>query len=67
MKRIRAKGVRIIIFEPSIVGGSFFSSDVMSSLEEFKRISDVVVANRMSDKLADVETKVFTRDIFREN
>ena len=67
MKRIRAKGVTIVIFEPSIVGGRYFSSDVMPSLEEFKRVSDIIVANRMSDKLSDVKTKVFTRDIYREN
>lgn len=67
MKRIKAKGIEVVIYEPSYEGESFYSSTVVSSLAEFKEAANVIVANRLSEDLMDVESKVYTRDIFREN
>jgi UDPglucose 6-dehydrogenase len=67
MKRIKAKGVEIVVFEPELDATDFFGSLVVTDLDQFKKISDVIVANRKAGCLSDVDDKCFSRDIFNEN
>ena len=64
MKRIKAKGIEVVIYEPTYDEPSFFNSKVMSSLSEFKSAADVIITNRLHHDLSDVTEKVFTRDVF---
>ena len=67
MKRIKAKGIEVVIYEPVMQEDEFFHSKVIKNLDEFKNISDVIVANRLEDILSDVKEKVYTRDIFNSD
>ena len=67
MKRIKSKGVKVVVYEPALIVDTFFGSEVIACLDDFKKVSDVIVANRMSLSLNDVIGKCFSRDLFGDN
>ena len=67
MKRIKAKGIEVVVYEPTLADKTFFNSKIINDFNEFKRISDIIVSNRFERSLKDVEDKEYTRDIFGDN
>lgn len=67
MKRVKAKGVEVVVYEPVLKEDHFFGSKVINDLDAFKKITDIIVANRITDEICDVADKIFTRDIFRKD
>lgn len=67
MKRLKAKGINVVVYEPALKDDYFFNSKVIKDLDEFKQISDVIVANRLSSEIKDVKDKIYTRDIYERD
>ena len=67
MKRIKAKGAKVIVYEPTYQEDKFYNSRVINDLNKFKSLSDVIVVNRMNDELIDVEEKIYTRDLYKRD
>ena len=66
MKRIKAKGIEVLVYEP-LLEKEFFHSKVINDLKKFKKLSDIIIANRMTDEIRDVEKKIYTRDLFNSD
>lgn len=64
MKRIKAKGIEVVVYEPVLDADEFYHSRVIKDFDEFKKMSDAIVVNRLSDEIKDVEDKVYTRDLY---
>ncbi|MFA7412660.1 MAG: UDP binding domain-containing protein, partial [Tissierellaceae bacterium] len=67
MKRIKAKGIEVVVYEPVLEKDHFYNSRVIKDIEEFKKISDVIVVNRTDETMKDVEDKIYTRDLYSKD
>ena len=67
MKRIKAKGINVIVYEPTLMEHTFYNSAVIESIDEFKETADIIISNRLTNDSLDLMDKVFIRDLFHEN